>query len=159
MNRENLILVRDYLMHCPNNFNLNYITDGTADSVDEWIQALKTYTCGTTACVIGMFPFIFPNTFEYWLAEVKYKTVEARKEIKCRVIASSANDDEDGGFECFINQTQSILDITDDQWEWLFEPSSYPYKERSNPLAVVSRINKLLDGTADLLNDEEDDDD
>lgn len=160
MNRENLILVRDYLRYCPNNFNLNFITEGTAESVDEWMQALKTYTCGTTACVVGMFPFIFPDKFEYWLSELPYKTpaTATKKAIKCRVIGSPSNEEKDGGFDEFINQTQSILGITSDQWEYLFEPFSYPFKERSNPLAVVSRINKILDVTADLINNDEDED-
>ena len=99
-------------------------------------QGFDVQECGTAACCLGWTPSVFPrsgvelvrnsNDPDYYELELRYESLEG--------FAAGA----------------LFYSLTEDETEYLFEPSQYPYVNGERSLTrrvVVKRIRDFCDGT------------
>lgn len=141
MNRERLLKMADFLEGLPTAlFDLNQWL--RACGAPEWDKMAKLEECGTTACVVGWMPRIFPNELSYkkdGLCETF--TGDTIAHAPCDLINEFEDRDDDGW-----EDVQDFLGIREDQFEFLFLPTSYPQNQRG-PRDAAARLRWIVDNS------------
>lgn len=145
MNTERLIILRDHLKKIATQPRRRIFSLSTWFTRGNLEDAGVPNACGTSACAMGEACFI---------PEFKAAGLRLNGEPRGRPTKSDSISlwpvftDADGREHTGTDAAVALLGLSYRQAKYLFMPMSYPKRNRTSPMAVARRIDKVLRGTA-----------